>query len=321
MMKEGQAQPGMEEYLDIHPEAAEALAAGKGVVALESTIIAHGMPYPDNLETAMKVAAVIRERGAVPATVGILGGRIKVGMSPEELEFMAATPDILKVSRRDMPYLVARKLNGATTVAATMIAARMAGIRIFVTGGIGGVHRGASETFDISADLEEMKQTDVVVVCAGAKSVLDIGATLEYLETAGVPVVTVGSGEFPAFYSRESGFPSQCVMEDPAEIARLIRTKYALGLHGGMLIACPVPKEKEIPFRQMESVIKLALDECEKQGVSGKKVTPFLLDKVKDLTGGRSLEANIALVLNNAAVGAEISKELAEEEKSGSSPA
>ena len=247
-------------YLDIKPEVAKALEEGTPVVALESTIIAHGMPYPKNVETAIKVEEVIREGGAVPATIAIING--------------------------------------------------MAGIKIFATGGIGGVHRGAGESFDISADLEELKMTDVAVVCAGVKSILDIGATLEYLETAGVPVVTFGADEFPAFYSRRSGFDAECRIDDPKEIAEMIRAKEALGLRGGMLIACPVPEEDEIPYEKMDIVIKEALEECDKQGVKGKRITPFLLSKVKDLTEGSSLEANIKLVLNNARIGAAIAKDI-----------
>ena len=293
-------------YLDIKPEVAKALEEGKPVVALESTIIAHGMPYPKNVETAIRVEEVIREGGAVPATIAIIDGRIKIGLSKEEIEYLGTADNVLKVSRRDFPFAISKKLAGATTVAGTMIAANMAGIKLFVTGGIGGVHRGAGESFDISADLEELKMTDVAVVCAGVKSILDIGATLEYLETAGVPVVTFGADEFPAFYSRRSGFAAECRIDDAKDVAEMLRAKEALGLRGGMLIACPVPEEDEIPYEKMDGVIKEALAECEKQGVKGKRITPFLLSKVKDLTRGSSLEANIRLVLNNARIGAEI---------------
>ena len=293
-------------YLDIKPEVAKALEEGKPVVALESTIIAHGMPYPKNVETAVKVEEVIREGGGVPATIAIIDGRIKIGLSREEIEYLGTADNVLKVSRRDFPFVIAKKLDGATTVAGTMIAANMAGIKLFVTGGIGGVHRGAGESFDISADLEELKTTGVTVVCAGVKSILDIGATLEYLETAGVPVVTFGADEFPAFYSRNSGFSAECRIDDAKDIAEMIRAKEALGLRGGMLVACPVPAEDEIPYEKMDGVIKKALEECEKQGIKGKRITPFLLSKVKDLTEGSSLEANIKLVLNNARIGAEI---------------
>lgn len=297
-----------EEFLDIHPEVKAALAEGKPVVALESTIIAHGMPYPKNMETAFAVNRVIRENGAVPATVGIIQGRIKVGLTDEEIEYLARTENVAKVSRRDLPFIIAGKADGATTVAGTMIAASMAGIRVFVTGGIGGVHRGASESFDVSADLEELKITDVVVVCAGVKSILDIGATLEYLETSGIPVISYGTDEFPAFYSRSSGFKTEYQMDDPAKISELIHLKYKMGLRGSIVIACPIPAEYEIPSDEIESVIQLALDECETKEIKGKRVTPFLLDKVKQLTEGRSLEANIRLVLNNAEIGARIAR-------------
>lgn len=294
------------EFIDIKPEVAEALKEGKPVVALESTIISHGMPYPKNVETAIAVEDVIRKNGVMPATIAIIGGRIKVGLTHEEIEYMATAQNVLKVSRRDFPLVVANKLDGATTVAGTMIAASMAGIKVFVTGGIGGVHRGAGESFDISADLEELKSTNVTVVCAGVKSILDIGATLEYLETSGVPVITFGADSFPAFYSRESGFAAECRIDDPAQVAGLIRAKDDLGLRGGMLVACPVPAEDEIPFEKMDVVIRQALKECEEQGVRGKRITPFLLSRVKDLTEGHSLEANIKLVLNNAEIGSKI---------------
>lgn len=297
-------------YMDIKPEVEKALEEGTPVVALESTIISHGMPYPKNVETALAVEDVIRKRGVVPATIAIIGGRIKIGLTPEEIEYMAKADNVLKVSRRDYPLVISQRLDGATTVAGTMIAAKMAGIKVFVTGGIGGVHRGAGETFDISADLEELKMTDVAVVCAGVKSILDIGATLEYLETSGVPVITYGADTFPAFYSRESGFLAECRIDRPETIAQLIKTKDELGLRGGMLIACPIPAEDEIPFDRMDVVIKEALKECEEKGIKGKRITPFLLSKVKDLTEGSSLEANIKLVLNNADLGARIAANL-----------
>ena len=268
------------------------------------------MPYPKNVETALAVEEVIRKNGAVPATIAIIGGRIKIGITEEEIEYMAKAENVLKVSRRDFPLVISQKLDGATTVAGTMIAANMAGIKVFVTGGIGGVHRGAGESFDISADLEELKMTDVAVVCAGVKSILDIGATLEYLETSGVPVITYGADSFPAFYSRESGFSAECRIDDTEKIASLIRTKDQLGLRGGILIACPIPAEDEIPFDKMDVVIKQALKECEEKGVKGKRITPFLLSKVKDLTEGSSLEANIKLVLNNACIGAQIAADI-----------
>ncbi len=293
-------------YIEIKPEVKEALEKGQAVVALESTIIAHGMPYPKNVETALAVEDVIRKNGAVPATIAIIKGVIKVGLTPEEIEYLGTAEGVLKVSRRDFPYCMARKMDGATTVAGTMMAAAMAGIKVFVTGGIGGVHRGAGETHDISADLEELKQTNVTVVCAGVKSILDIPGTLEYLETKGVPVVTCGGDYFPAFYSRSSGIPAELREDDPQVIADMIKAKDEMGLEGGMLVACPVPAEDEIPFEKMDVVIKEALKECEEQGVKGKRITPFLLSKVKDLTEGASLEANIKLVLHNADIGSKI---------------
>lgn len=298
------------QFMDIKPEVAKALEEGVPVIALESTIIAHGMPYPRNVETAIKVEDIIRAEGIMPATIAIIDGRIKIGLTKEEIEYLGTADNVLKVSRRDFPLVIAKKMNGATTVAGTMIAAHMAGIKMFVTGGIGGVHRGAGESFDISADLEELKMTDVTVVCAGVKSILDIGATLEYLETAGVPVVTYGADQFPAFYSRESGFPAECRLDAPKDIADMMKAKEQLGLRGGMLVACPIPQEDEIPFDKMDAVIQKALKECEEQGVKGKRITPFLLSRVKDMTEGHSLEANIQLVFNNASVGAKIAKEL-----------
>ena len=293
-------------FMDIKPEVEKALEEGTPVVALESTIISHGMPYPKNVETALAVEEVIRKNGAIPATIAIIEGRIKIGLTPEEIEYMAKADNVLKVSRRDFPLVISQKLDGATTVAGTMIAANMAAIKVFVTGGIGGVHRGAGESFDVSADLEELKMTDVTVVCAGVKSILDIGATLEYLETSGVPVITYGADSFPAFYSRESGFAAECRIDEPEKISALIRTKEQLGLRGGILVACPIPEEDEIPFEKMDVVIKQALKECEEKGVKGKRITPFLLSKVKDLTEGSSLEANIKLVLHNADIGSKI---------------
>lgn len=295
-----------EKYLEIKPEVKKALEDGIPVIALESTIISHGMPYPENVKTALKVEETIRERGVMPATIAIIDGKIKIGLTRDEIEFMAKADDVLKVSRRDLPLVVSQKRHGATTVAGTMIAAHMAGIKLFVTGGIGGVHRGAGESFDISADLEELKMTDVTVICAGAKSILDIGGTLEYLETSGVPVVTVGSDEFPAFYSRKSGFKSELRMDEPKKIADMINAKYDMGLRGGVLVACPIPEEDEIPFEVMEGTINSAVEKAERLGVKGKRITPFLLSEIKELTEGKSLEANIKLVLNNAKIGAEI---------------
>lgn len=294
------------DHLDVNPEVVKALEEGRPVVALESTIIAHGMPYPKNVETALAVEEVIRENGAVPATIGILSGRIKIGLTKEEIEYMAHAENVLKVSRRDLPLAISKKMDGATTVAGTMIAAHMAGIKLFVTGGIGGVHRGAGESFDISADLEELKMTDVIVVCAGAKAILDIPATMEYLETAGVPVIAYGTDEIPAFYSRKSGVSAICRLDSPEEIGALISMKEELGLKGGVLVTCPIPEKDEIPAEEINVVIDKAIEEAEEKGIKGKESTPFLLSKVKDLTEGRSLEANIKLVLNNAEIGARI---------------
>ena len=294
------------DHLDVNPEVVKALEEGRPVVALESTIIAHGMPYPKNVETALAVEEVIRANGAVPATIGILSGRIKIGLTKEEIEYMAHAENVLKVSRRDLPLVISKKMDGATTVAGTMIAAHMAGIKLFVTGGIGGVHRGAGESFDISADLEELKMTDVTVVCAGAKAILDIPATMEYLETAGVPVIAYGTDEIPAFYSRKSGVSAICRLDSPEEIGALISMKEELGLKGGVLVTCPIPEKDEIPAEEINVVIDKAIEEAEEKGIKGKESTPFLLSKVKDLTEGRSLEANIKLVLNNAEIGARI---------------
>lgn len=302
----------MNACIDIAPGVKAALKNQEPVIALESTIIAHGMPYPTNIETALSVEEIIRNKGAVPATIGIISGRIKVGLSRQEIEYLGEVPDVVKVSRRDFPLVIAKKLDGATTVAGTMIVADAVGISLFVTGGIGGVHRGASSNFDISADLEELKQTNVAVICAGVKSILDIGATLEYLETGGVPVITYGSDEFPAFYSRKSGFAAECRMDKVSEIAQLLKAKEQTGLKGSVVVACPIPSEWEIGFETMDKIISEALKECENRGISGKKVTPFLLDRIKELTNGRSLDANIGLVQNNAMIGGEIATMLAE---------
>lgn len=299
----------MKKYMDINPEVKVALESGTPVIALESTIIAHGMPFPKNVETAREVEGIIRSKGAVPATIGIIGGRIKVGLTREEIDYLAKVENVVKVSRRDFPFVLAKGFDGATTVAGTMIIADQAGISLFVTGGIGGVHRGASSTFDISADLEELKHTRVTVVCAGVKSILDIGGTLEYLETGGVPVITYASDEFPAFYSRRSGFPAECRIDEVSEIAALLKAKEELGLKGGAVVACPIPEEHEIDFETMDITIREALRECEEKDIMGKRITPFLLDKIKELTDGRSLEANVQLVLNNAMVGGEIAAE------------
>lgn len=302
----------LKNYLDISEEVQQALDSGKAVVALESTIISHGMPYPQNAEMARKVEDIVRENGAVPATIAIIGGRIKVGLTENDLEHLAkAGLSVTKVSRRDLPFVVAKKIDGATTVASTMIVAEMAGIELFVTGGIGGVHRGAEETFDISADLQELAHTNVGVVCAGAKSILDIGLTLEYLETNGVPVVGVNTDDFPAFYTQTSGFKVDYRLDTAKQIADALRTKWNLGLSGGVVIANPIPSEHAMDKDSIDSAIETALQEAKEKGIRGKESTPFLLDRVKSLTGGNSLESNIALVYNNAQVGAKIAVELA----------
>ncbi|MBI9107946.1 MAG: pseudouridine-5'-phosphate glycosidase [Spirochaetales bacterium] len=296
----------MTDYLDIKDEVSEALASGRAVVALESTIISHGMPYPRNVETALAVEEIVRKGGAVPATIAILGGRIKIGLSREEVEYLGTATNILKASRRDLAHIVSNGLNGATTVAATMIAANLAGIRVFVTGGIGGVHRGAENSFDISADLQELAATNVAVICAGAKSILDIGLTLEYLETMGVPVAGFGTDDLPAFYIRKSGFKVDYRYDDAEAIAGVLHAKWKLGLEGGMVIANPIPEEYEMDPDKIDAAITQALSEADKKGIKGKETTPFLLDRVKQITGGDSLESNIQLVYNNARVGTEI---------------
>jgi len=296
----------MNQYVVTSQEVKEALENGKPVVALESTIISHGMPYPKNVETALRVEEIIRENGAVPATIGIIGGVLKAGLTKEEIDYMGKAPDVAKVSRRDIPYIVSMKKDGATTVASTMIIADMAGIKIFATGGIGGVHRGAETTMDISADLEELSATDVAVVCAGAKSILDIGLTLEYLETKGVPVFGYGTKELPAFYTRKSGFPVDYRIDTPEEMAAVLKTKWSLGLHGGALIANPIPENYSMDEAFITKVIEDAVVEANEKGIKGKETTPFLLAKIKEITGGDSLESNIQLVYNNAEVAAKV---------------
>jgi pseudouridine-5'-phosphate glycosidase len=296
----------MNSFLQIHPEVQQAMVAGKPVVALESTIIAHGMPYPQNVQTALAVESVVREAGAIPATIAILKGKCCVGLSQEQIEHLGQAEHVWKVSLVDMPYVISQKLDGATTVAATMRIAAMAGIRVFVTGGTGGVHRGATSTMDISADLTEMGYTSVAVVSAGVKSILDIGLTLEYLETKGIPVVTYGQDEFPSFYSRKSGFNSPLRLDSAREIATMLRTKWELGLEGSVLIANPIPEEQEVPADEMETYIQQALAAATSQHIKGKEVTPFLLKFIVEHTKGESLEANIALIRNNARLGAEI---------------
>lgn len=299
----------MNSLLEIHPEIQEALTKNKPVVALESTIISHGMPYPKNVETALAVEEVVRANDAVPATIAIFNGKCHVGLTNEQLEYFGKAKDVWKVSLRDMPYVISQNLYGATTVAATMRIAAMAGIKIFVTGGIGGVHRGAETSMDISADLTEMAQTSVAVVSAGVKSILDIGLTLEYLETKEIPVVTYGQDEFPSFYSRKSGFLSPLRLDSVSAIADLLATKWKLGLTGSVLIANPVPAEQEIATDEMEVHILQALKAAKEKNIAGKNVTPFILQYIAENTKGESLEANIALIKHNAKVGAEIAVE------------
>jgi pseudouridylate synthase len=300
-----------EKYLDINPEVVAALKSGKAVVALESTIISHGMPYPKNVETALNVEKIVRENGAIPATIAILKGRLKVGLSSEEIEYLGKAKDVIKCSRRDIPFIIAKGLDGATTVASTMILASMAGIKIFATGGVGGVHRGAQETFDISADLLELAQTDVAVICAGAKSILDIGLTLEYLETNGVPVVGYQTDELPAFYTRKSGFGVDYRIDSPEEMAKALKAKWDLHLKGGLIIANPIPESYAMDLDTITKAIEEALRQAQKDGIKGKESTPYLLAKVKELTGGDSLDSNIQLVYNNAKVGAQVAVALA----------
>ena len=296
----------MNKYLDVNPEVAAAIAEGKPVVALESTIISHGMPYPQNVETALNVERIIRENGAVPATIAIIGGRLKAGLTAEEIEYFGKKGQaITKASRRDIAVLCARGEDGATTVTTTMMIAHMAGIKVFATGGIGGVHRGAETTMDISADLEELAQTPVMVVCAGAKSILDLGLTLEYLETKGVPVIGYGTSELPAFYTRQSGFGVDYRMDSPEELAATFKASHDMNLKGGMLVTNPIPEEYAMPLDTINAAIDQAIAECEAQGIHGKATTPFLLARVAELTGGDSLASNIRLVYNNAKLAAQ----------------
>ena len=296
----------MNPYLDVNPAVAQALAEGKPVVALESTIISHGMPYPQNVETALKVEEIIRQNGAVPATIAILGGRLKAGLSPAEIEYLGKQGQkVTKASRRDLSVLVAQGADGATTVATTMMIAHMAGIKLFATGGIGGVHRGAETTMDISAALEELGQTDVMVVCAGAKAILDLKLTLEYLETKGVPVLGYQTQELPAFYTRTSGLKVDYQVDSPEMLAKILKTQHDLGLHGGILVTNPIPEQYSMDADAINAVIDQAIAEAQEKGIHGKETTPFLLAKVKEITGGDSLEANIQLVFNNAKLAAQ----------------
>ncbi len=295
--------------LDIRPEVQEALKKGKPVVALESTIISHGMPYPENIRTAEALEDAVRSRGAVPATIAVIEGRIKIGLSSEQIEHLGKADDIRKASRRDLPLAVARGYDAATTVAATMICAALAGIPIFATGGIGGVHRGAESTFDISADLQELSRTSVAVICAGPKAILDIPLTLEYLETQGVPVLGYRTEELPAFYSRTSGLKVDQKVDSAAEIAAILDAKWSMGLGGGVLIANPIPERFAMQQEKIDHAVEAAVMEARRLGISGRDLTPFLLNHIKELTGGESLEANIELVKNNALTAAEIAAE------------
>ncbi|WP_277218885.1 pseudouridine-5'-phosphate glycosidase [Peptoniphilus vaginalis] len=300
----------LKKYVEYSDEVKKAMEEGKPVVALESTIISHGMPYPQNIETAKACEEIIRENGAVPATTAIIGGKIKIGLSEEELEFMATSKNIIKASRRDFAYIVSRGLNGATTVASTIIASRLAGIKIFVTGGLGGVHRHAETTFDISRDLDELASNDIMIVCAGCKSILDIGLTLEYLETKGVPVFGYQTDYMPAFFTRKSEFKVDYNIKTPKEAAEAANTQWDLGLTGGILLTNPIPESDSMDEDKINKAIETALVEAEKKGIHGKETTPFLLSKVLEVTEGKSLEANIALVKNNARLGAEVAKYL-----------
>jgi len=304
----------MNKYLDLNDEVKDALQKGRPVVALESTIISHGMPYPENVETAQKVEETIRKEGAVPATIAILKGRLKAGLTSEELDYLGKTGTaVTKVSRRDIPFIVSSQKDGATTVASTMIIASMAGIRFFATGGIGGVHRGAEKTFDVSADLQELAETKVAVFCAGAKSILDIGLTLEYLETHGVPVIGYGTDEMPAFYTPRSGFSVDYNLDTPEEIAMALKTKWELDLRGGAVIANPIPEEFAMDDLVINNAIDKALQELDQKGIKGKESTPFLLARVSALTGGDSLASNIKLVLNNAVLAARTAVQFSKE--------
>lgn len=301
----------IKEYLEINPIVEKALAENKPVVALESTIISHGMPYPKNMETALEVEKLVLDNGCIPATIGIINGKIKIGLTKEEIELLAKQGlDVPKVSRRDIPYIVSKKLNGATTVAGTMIGASLAGIKIFATGGIGGVHRGAETTMDISADLDELSNTNVAVVCAGAKSILDLALTLEYLETKGVPVLGYKTKELPAFFTSKSGYNLDYKMESSKEIAELLKTKWDLGLDGGVVVANPIPSEFEMNKDLIDKVIEEAVEKANKLGVKGKNITPFLLDEIQKVTGGDSLKSNIELVFNNVKLACKIAKNM-----------
>jgi len=296
------------EHLIFNEEVALAMESGAAIVALETTILSHGMPYPQNVQTALAVEDIVREEGAVPATIAVIGGRIHVGLTREQLEYFGTAKDVLKLSRADLPFAVAAGKDGATTVAATMLCAHLAGIGVFATGGVGGVHRGAERTMDVSADLEELARTPVAVVCAGAKALLDLPKTLEVLETRGVPVIGYGTSEFPAFWSRASGLPVAVRFDTPDEIARFLRVKRELEIDSGTLVANPIAPEDEIPADQMRGFIESAVAQLQNEHVTGKAVTPWLLDRLFQLTSGRSLTANVALVKNNALLAARIAR-------------
>lgn len=301
----------LNKYLDIADEVKEALEQGRPVVALESTIISHGMPYPQNVQTALEVERIIRANGAVPATIAVIGGRLRAGLSAEEIDYLGKRGrEVTKVSRRDLAVVCSRGMDGATTVTTTMIIANMAGIEVFATGGVGGVHRGAETTMDISADLEELASTPVMVICAGAKSILDLGLTLEFLETRGVPVLGYQTDELPAFYTRHSGFGVDYRVDTPEELAQIFHTKREMGLKGGILVGNPIPEEYSMEKATIDDAIERALAEADAQGIHGKDTTPFLLAKVSELTGGDSLESNIRLVYNNVALGAQVATAL-----------
>lgn len=300
----------LKEYIKISDEVQAALEERRPVVALESTIISHGMPYPENLETALLLENTVRENKAVPATIALINGIIKIGLEKPDIEYLSSSKDVLKASRRDLPVVVSKKLSAATTVSATMICASLASLKIFATGGIGGVHRGASKTYDVSADLTELSKTNIAVVSAGVKSILDIGLTLEYLETLGVPVIGYRTNEFPAFFTRESGFKVNYRIDSPEEIADIIRTKWDMRINGGLLIANPVPEESSMDRDKIQTAINAALMEADEKGIKGKEITPFLLTAINGLTEGKSLESNIKLVINNAKLASEIAQKL-----------
>ena len=293
-------------YLDVHPEVENALNSKQPIVALESTIISHGMPYPENIETALMVEDTVRANNAIPATIAIIKGRLKVGLTKKEIEFLATNDEVRKISRRDLAITVSKKLSGSTTVASTMIIAHLAKIAVFATGGIGGVHRGAEKTLDISADLEELSRTNVCVVCAGAKSILDIGLTLEYLETKGVPIIGYKTSDLPAFYSSKSGFNVDYRVDSAFDISEILKTKWSLSINGGVLVTNPIPKKFELELAMMNEAINKAIIEAEKEKITGKEITPYLLSKVNEITQGKSLNANIKLIQNNAVLAAKI---------------